>query len=86
MEGGKVFVELGWRDVSGEDVLKRSLLPVYTSRASMDLGKNSAEGTFGEVKYCRHADEAIERACFEEPAFPGMKSTGTPWSCITTRK
>lgn len=39
---------------------------------------NSGDTSYGDVKYWFAAEDAIERAWWEDPALPGMKSTGAP--------
>ena len=39
---------------------------------------NSGEAFHGDKWYCRAADDAIEWIWWADPAFPGMKRTGTP--------
>ena len=43
--------------------------------------ENSGDMTYGKEKYCLVAEEAMERTWWDEPAFPGMKSTGVPDGC-----
>ena len=43
-----------------------------------ERGEKSGDMTYGEEKYWRVAEEAMERTWWDEPAFPGMKSTGVP--------
>ena len=43
--------------------------------------EKSGDTRYGEEKYCLVAEEAIDRTWWDEPAFPGMKSTGVPDGC-----
>jgi hypothetical protein len=44
--------------------------------------EKSGDIMYGEEKYCLVAEEAMERTWWDEPAFPGMKSTGIPEGCV----
>ena len=39
---------------------------------------NSGEELYRDEWYCRAADDAIEWIWWADPAFPGMKTTGSP--------